>query len=309
MRIHDHLAALASPARIRLLRLLAAEELAVGELAAVVQAPQSTVSRHLKALLDAGWVAYRKDGTASRYALADDLGAAAARLWETVAEATDGEHAEDGLRLAAVLAARHTDSRAFFGRVAGRWAEVRRELFGDGFLGGALPALLPPDTVLVDLGCGPGDALAAVAPFVRAAIGVDREPAMLEAAAARLSAHPHVMLRTGELHDPPVAAGEASVALCSLVLHLVESPDLVLAAAGRAVGPAGHVVVLDMLGHDRIEYRRTMGHHHLGFDAGELRAIAGAAGLEVVRHAALPPDPAASGPPLFAATLRVPATS
>jgi ArsR family transcriptional regulator len=39
-------AALADPARLRLLALLDGEELGVGELAEIVQLPQSSVSRH-----------------------------------------------------------------------------------------------------------------------------------------------------------------------------------------------------------------------------------------------------------------------
>ncbi len=52
--ILDSLAALADATRCRVLRLLEAQELTVGELCAVLQLPQSTVSRHLKTLGDAG---------------------------------------------------------------------------------------------------------------------------------------------------------------------------------------------------------------------------------------------------------------
>ena len=48
--IFDRLPVLSEPTRARLLRVLAQEELGVGELARVVQLPQSTVSRHLKVL-------------------------------------------------------------------------------------------------------------------------------------------------------------------------------------------------------------------------------------------------------------------
>jgi ArsR family transcriptional regulator len=42
------LASLGDMARLRLLRLVEQEELSVGELARVLQLPQSTVSRHLR---------------------------------------------------------------------------------------------------------------------------------------------------------------------------------------------------------------------------------------------------------------------
>ena len=57
--IHDHLASLADTTRSRLLLLLDRHELTVSELCGILQLPQSTVSRHLKALADGGWVTSR----------------------------------------------------------------------------------------------------------------------------------------------------------------------------------------------------------------------------------------------------------
>ena len=45
------------------------QELTVTELCSVLQLPQSTVSRHLKALGDAGWVSARAEGTSNLYAM------------------------------------------------------------------------------------------------------------------------------------------------------------------------------------------------------------------------------------------------
>ena len=49
--ILDHLTALSDPTRSRILLLLDRHELTVSELCSVIQLPQSTVSRHLKALV------------------------------------------------------------------------------------------------------------------------------------------------------------------------------------------------------------------------------------------------------------------
>jgi SAM-dependent methyltransferase len=301
--IHDRLSHLAQPERTRLLRLLELEELAVGEIARVVQMPQSTVSRHLKALEDDGWVVARRDGTARLFALREDIDPSLRTCWEVVRAATDGDHPEDGLRLASVIAARATDTRRFFGAVAGRWSEVRRELFGQGYLLPTLLSLVPRELRVADLGCGTGDALAVIAPFVGRVIGVDREPAMLDEARARLIDHTHAELREGALEALPLQAGEVDAALLMLVLHHVEVPALALAEAARVVGEGGVVVCLDMVAHDREEYRRTMGHIHLGFSAEDLEQLACSAGLRVRRRLILPPDPAAAGPALFLAVL------
>src|SRR5256885_10091468 len=67
--ILDHLASLADTTRSRILLLLDRHELTVGELCGIMQLPQSTVSRHLKALADSGWVAARAEGTSHLYTM------------------------------------------------------------------------------------------------------------------------------------------------------------------------------------------------------------------------------------------------
>src|ERR1700709_1145014 len=56
-------AALADPTRIRILMLLRAMELSVGELAQVLGQSQPRVSRHVKILIDAGLAERRKEGS------------------------------------------------------------------------------------------------------------------------------------------------------------------------------------------------------------------------------------------------------
>src|SRR6478672_10824765 len=78
--IFDDLTTLSDATRGRMLLILERHELTVSELCAVLQLPQSTVSRHLKTL--ANWVASRRDGTSRYYSLAlDDRDAHTRRLW------------------------------------------------------------------------------------------------------------------------------------------------------------------------------------------------------------------------------------
>src|SRR4051812_29007444 len=114
--ILDHLASLADTTRSRLLLLLDRHELTVTELCSVLQLPQSTVSRHLKALGDSGWVAARSEGTSHLYAMPRDLDGAARRLWQLVREQVGASPAaaHDQRRLQAALAERRTKSQEFF---------------------------------------------------------------------------------------------------------------------------------------------------------------------------------------------------
>src|ERR671936_3036877 len=96
----DHLGALADDTRSRLLLLLDRQELAVSELCAVLQLPQSTVSRHLKVLADGGWVVARAEGPSRRYTMAPGLESGARRLWQLVSGqiATETSAAKDAER-------------------------------------------------------------------------------------------------------------------------------------------------------------------------------------------------------------------
>ena len=142
--ILDHLSALADATRDRLLLLLEAHELTVTELCAVLQLPQSTVSRHLKALADAGWVTSRAEGTSRLYTMArEQLDTPTRRLWLLVREQVSGSRAatQDHHRLQGVLAERRTKSQEFFSSTAGQWDRLREEMFGPIF---HLQALLGP---------------------------------------------------------------------------------------------------------------------------------------------------------------------
>lgn len=302
-----NLSVLSEPARVRLLAVLSEAELGVTELVRVLQLPQSTVSRHLKALRTAGWVRRRTVGTASLHGIAlDEVGPIGRQLWSVVGEAFAATHQarEDHVRLAAALAER--DGASFFGRVHAEWDELRRELFGESFLAAALPALLPRDWHVVDLGCGTGHLLSLLAPAVRKVIGVDSEPRMLEAASSRTSSYGNVDLRQGTIEALPLDDGEVQAATCVLVLHHVASVDTALGEIHRVLAPGGRLVVVDMQPHDRAEWRHTMAHRHLGFERDSLVELAAAAGLQELSWRDLAPDPDAQGPPLFLASFERP---
>src|SRR5947207_5049110 len=155
--ILDHLTALSDSTRSRLLLLLDRHELTVTELCGIMQLPQSTVSRHLKALADSGWIGARAEGTSNLYSMTrDDLDPAALRLWALVREQVGSTPAaaQDHRRLQAALAERRTKSQEFFSSSAGQWDRLRDELFGERFHLAALGAFADGRWTVGDLGCG-----------------------------------------------------------------------------------------------------------------------------------------------------------
>jgi ubiquinone/menaquinone biosynthesis C-methylase UbiE len=303
--ILDHLASLADTTRSRILLLLDRHELTVSELCGIVQLPQSTVSRHLKALADGDWIGARAEGTSNLYTMTrDGLDPAARRLWLLVREQVGSSPAaaQDQRRLQAALAERRTKSQEFFSSSAGQWDRVRDELFGDRFHLAALAAFAQRDWRVGDLGCGTGQVSAALAPFVERVIAVDGSAAMLQAAKRRLHAFDNVELRRGDLEALPIDEGHLDAATLMLVLHHVPEPERALAEVARVLKPQGRGVIVDMLPHDRDSYRQQMGHVWLGFSDDHVRRMFQEAGFEDVRMVSLPPDAKAKGPGLFVAT-------
>ena len=304
--ILDHLASLAETTRSRILLLLERRELTVSELCSVLQLPQSTVSRHLKALADGGWITARAEGTSNLYTIAADLDATARRLWRLVREQVEVTPAasEDQRRVQIALAARRTKSQEFFSSSAGQWDRLRDELFGDRFHLAALGAFIGAEATVADLGCGTGQVSAAIAPFVAHVIAVDASAAMLHAARDRLRQYQNVDLRRGELESLPVDDARVDAALLALVLHHIADPLSALKEAARILKPGGTLLVVDMLPHDRETYRQQMGHVWLGFDPEHITRWLADAGCSACRVVALAPDPRAKGPGLFAATAK-----
>lgn len=307
--VFQRLNSLADATRGRLLHVLERYELTVGELCAVVQLPQSTVSRHLGILSGEGWVASRPEGTSRYYRRSSTLEPGAAELWGVVRESLSAslEASQDVERAAEVVARRRTRSQEFFRTEAGRWDSVRRELFGSHPEFPALLALLDPEWVVGDLGCGTGQLAGTVAPYVRRVVGVDESPDMLEAARGRLAElewGERVELREGRLESLPVGDAELDVALLSLVLHHIARPGEALVEASRTLRPGGRLLVVDMVEHGRSEYAEEMGHRWQGFSEEQVRDWLGAAELDGVRYRRLPMDEEAKGPVLFVASAR-----
>src|SRR6266550_7876659 len=304
--ILDHLSALADTTRSRILLLLERRELTVSELCGVMQLPQSTISRHLKALADSGWVSLRGEGTSNVYTMTRELDTPARRLWLLVREQVGPTPAaaHDQRRLQTALAERRTKSQEFFSSSAGQWDRFRDELFGDRYHLAAFAAFAESDWVVGDLGCGTGQVSAALAPFVQRVVAVDGSAAMLQAAKKRLQGVNNVDLRRGELEALPIDDGRLDAATLMLVLHHIPEPAKALSEVARVLKPGGRLIAVDMLPHDRESYRQQMGHAWLGFSKEQTTGSLGEAGLGSIRIVPLPPDAKSKGPALFVATAK-----
>lgn len=304
-RIFDHMSLLAEGTRGRILLILEEQELTVSELCSVMQMPQSTVSRHLKSLADLGWVDSRKNGTRHLYRIiADDLDPSALSLWQLARQQVEATASagQDARRLTSVLAERRQRSQEFFDSAAGQWDRMRDELFGRSSYLLSLLSLLDSEMVVADLGCGTGLTAELLAPIVGRVIAIDDSDAMLASARERLEPHGNVEIHQGRLEQLPLEDGVADAVTLILVLHHLPDPAEVIAEVARILRPRGKLLIVDMLPHDRDEYRHDMGHVWMGFREKEIERYLRSAELQPLSFRSLQPEPAARGPVLFAAT-------
>ena len=283
---------LADDARLRLLRLLAAERLNVSELTSVLGIAQSGVSRHLGLLKDAGVVSEEKEGGYTYFRIADALRHGRdgfGPLWplletqfktlrQTPAAREDEARLQEVMRLRKENFEAHAgpDARRSQQLVPGRsWAAWAR----------ALGHLLPPMEV-ADLGCGEGYLSIEAARWARRVVAVDRSADVL-ARARELAARRRVRNITwkrGEIERVPLPDGSVDLALLSQALHHAERPELALAEAARIVKPGGRVIVLDLRRHDEQWVKTRLGDKWLGFDDEELKAMMKDGGLTDVKQ-------------------------
>src|SRR5579875_1444992 len=122
----DVLRAAGEPTRLRILALLAREELAVLELCRVLDQSQPRVSRHLKLLTEAGLVERFPDGAwvFHRLAAAEPARSFVEGVLDQIPE-DDPAYLADRRRLAEVRAGRAAEAAAYFARNAARWDEIR----------------------------------------------------------------------------------------------------------------------------------------------------------------------------------------
>ncbi|MCK9541779.1 MAG: metalloregulator ArsR/SmtB family transcription factor [Novosphingobium sp.] len=303
MRIDPLLRALADQTRLRIMRLLAAMELAVGELAQVLGQSQPRVSRHVRILCDAGLAERRKEGSwvFLRSAISEQgappLGAAAARLLG-IAERDDAAFAarcaEDRRHLAAIRAAREATAQAYFARHAGEWDTLRSLHAADGPVEAALEQALGRELGrLLDIGTGTGRMAELFAPHAAHVTGLDKSPEMLRIARARLQHLPAdgVDLMHGDFMALPFADATFDTVLFHQVLHYAQEPEKVLAEAARVARNGGRIAIVDFAAHDREELRAVHAHARLGFTDEQMLALLTDAGFAAQASVALPGAP------------------
>ena len=290
------LRAIDDPTRLRLLRLLSRMELAVGELAEVLEQSQPRISRHVRILTEAGLVEKRKEGSwvflKTRLDDSDSPMLAATDRMLAAAEREDAGFAAlcsgDMRRLAAIRTAREASAEFYFARHADEWDRLRTLHSDDARVEAKLAALLrihdaadAPLGRMLDVGTGTGRIAELFAPYASHVSAIDKSNDMLRVARARLQDLPPARLNLlqGDFTDLPFEDAGFDTVLFHQVLHYAQLPELALAEAARVTRPGGRVAIVDFAAHGFEELRERDAHARLGFTDAQMDKLLGDAGF------------------------------
>lgn len=291
----DALRAAGEPTRLRILALLAAEELSVMELSRVLEQSQPRVSRHLKLMTEAGLIERFPDGAWVFYRLAHD--GPHRRLVDTVLDGltqSDPQSERDFHRLQGVRAERETEAQEYFERVAPRWDEIRSLYAPETTVESAIERAAGPGPFerVVDLGTGSGRMLTLLGRKAKMSVGLDLSQQMLNVARANVgrAGLEKVELRHGDIFSTRLPSASADLVVVHQVLHYLSDPASAVAEAARLVAPVGRLLIVDFAPHDLEFLRSDHQHRRLGFSDDEIGRWLEEAGLTRPAPIALRPD-------------------
>ena len=271
----------ADATRVRLLALLAREELTVAELSAITQLAQPRVSTHLAKLKEAGLVRDRRAGVSAYYRFDEDnLDTVQRELWRSLRDGSDDPLLrQDAERVAGVLANRAADQN-WADSVAGdmerhyspgrTWEALART---------ALPLLETGD--VLDIASGDGVLAELLSPHAKRYICVDTSARVVAAAGERLRRFPNVEVREGDMHALPFKDASFDLVVLMHALTYSTKPAQAVAEAARVLRRGSRLLLSSLARHEHRSVVEAYGHVNLGFSEKELRKFAEKAGLEI----------------------------
>jgi ArsR family transcriptional regulator len=293
------LKAMAEPTRLRVLALLAHGELNVKDLTRVLGQSQPRISRHLKLLCEAGLLERAPEGSWVYFRLSEQpMGSGLPHLVLNAVDANDPVFLRDRARAEALRAEREAIAQAYFQAHAKEWDTIRALHVAEASVEAAIAAALDGEPLgfVIDLGTGTGRMLELLAARYRRGLGIDRSPAMLAYARAKLERArlAHAQVRQGDIYDLPLGDGGADVVLMHQVMHFLGDPPQAIREAARVLRPGGRLLIVDFAPHELEYLRDQFAHERLGFSAAQVAQWLGECGLDLVEHRDLaPPAPGA----------------
>ncbi len=272
----DTLKTLSDATRLRLLALVAREELSVAELQEILGMGQSRISSQLAQLRQANFVSDRREGKNAFYSLRAHLPPKQLTLLraaiDSVAELPI--MAEDRDNLDRILQKRRRTQEQYFNLIAGRlgknycpgrsWEAL-----------GHLALRLTPAITIADLGAGEGLVSQLLAQRAKQVWCIDNSPRMVEVGTelAQKNGLVNLAYKLGDIEAVPLPEKSVDLAILSQALHHAQHPQRAVDEAFRILKPGGQLLILDLNEHTFEKARELYADVWLGFKESALHGF------------------------------------
>lgn len=272
-------------------------ELAVGELAQILEQSQPRISRHIKILDEAGLAERRKEGSwvflrPGQAAELDIL----RRLFRSDNIISSQQAIDDEAKLALVRKTRAEMAERYFEAHAKEWDAIRSLHIPEDEVEQAMLALLKDVNLghLLDIGTGTGRMIELFGPKSEKVTALDKSSEMLRLARAKILGNENnktdqaalarkTELTLGDFNQLPISDNEVDSVILHQVLHYASYPEAVLAEVSRVLRTSGTVIIVDFAAHDREELRTAHAHARLGFSDDSMERWFAASQIDMVQ--------------------------
>jgi ubiquinone/menaquinone biosynthesis C-methylase UbiE len=275
--------------------LLQKMELAVGELAQILDQSQPRISRHIRILDEAGLAERRKEGSwvFLRPGPATEL-EILGRIFRSDKVTKSEQAIQDQAQLALVRKERADKAELYFAAHAEQWDAIRSLHLPEAEVERAMLALLRDARLgkMLDIGTGTGRMIELFGETAQSIIAIDKSPEMLRLARAKLlesetasgsNLVKKTELKQGDFNQLPVANAAVDSVILHQVLHYAQHPEAVLVEVSRVLKTNGIVLIADFAAHDREDLRTEHAHARLGFSDGSMKHWLTASQLDLVQ--------------------------
>lgn len=264
--------------RLRIIRLIKQFPLNVSELTEILGVAQSGVSRNLGHLKKAGLIREKREGMCNFYypaSLSESDDEVSAFYTYLDSRLKISENDPDHIRLIEIIKRREKGSTGLNERLLepGESWQVWSKVL----------ALLLPECVVADFGCGDGILSVEMARFASHVYCVDNNPKAIagtEKLIARSGAG-NISLLEESLEHTSINADCVDVVFFSQSLHHLQDPVKGLKEAFRVLKKGGRILIMELAEHKEEWVRKKLGHLHQGFSMSTLQKFVKQAGFEL----------------------------
>ena len=282
IKVTEILQILSDSTRLRLLRLLADEELSVAELQDILEMGQSRISSHLAQIRRHGLLNDRKDGKKTFYSLKLDESPRLDIIRLTLKEDLEEDFWEsDRAGLTRIIDRRRRESECYFDEVAERLGKKYVPGRSWDAIGHFLLRLVPQINI-ADLGAGEGTLSQLLAERAKKVFCIDSSKSMVRLGKnlAKKKNLSNLIYKQGDIEKVPLPNKSVDLALMSQSLHHAQRPEKALYEAFRILKPGGQLVILDLKKHQFEKARELYKDQWLGFGENDLYRMIREAGFK-----------------------------